>query len=157
MKIQKSVIFVKKNLKIIFWKTKKHRKIRDHCNYTGNYRGAGHSLCNLKYSVPKKIPKVFHNGSNYDYHFIKNGLAAEFKKQFSCLGESTEKYIIFTVPTGKEVTRIGKNGEEITKIVSYILQFIDSARFVASSLSNLLNNLCEGIHRIKCKFEHDDK
>ena len=50
-----------------------------------------------------------------------------------------------------------KNGEEITKNMSYILQFIDSARFMASSLSNLVNNLCEGIHRIKCKFEHDNK
>ena len=50
-----------------------------------------------------------------------------------------------------------KNGEEITKNMSYILQFIDSARFMASSLSNLVNNLSEGIHRIKCKFEHDDK
>ena len=103
MKIQKSVIFVKKNLKIIFWKTKKHRKIRDHCNYTGNYRGAGHSLCNLKYSVPKKIPKVFHNGSIYDYHFLIKEFAEEFKKQFTC----------FTFPIEKEVTRIDKNREKI--------------------------------------------
>ena len=41
--------------------------------------------------------------------------------------------------------------------MSYVLQFIDSARFMASSLSNLVNNLPEGIHRIKCKYEHDDK
>ena len=41
---------------------------------------------------------------------------------------------------------------EITKIISYILQFIDSTRFMASSLSNLVNNLSEGIHRIKCKL-----
>ena len=32
--------------------------------------GAAHSTCNLKYGVPKKIPIVFHNGSNYGYHFI---------------------------------------------------------------------------------------
>ena len=147
----------KEKLENKYLKAKKYRQVRDHCHYTGEYRGAVHSICNLKYSVPKKIPIVFHNGSNYDYHFIKNGLAAEFKKQFSCLRESTQIYIIFTVPTGKEVTRIGKNGEEITKTVSYILQFIDSKRFMASSLSNLLNNLCEGIQRIKCKFDHDDK
>ena len=41
--------------------------------------------------------------------------------------------------------------------ISYILQFIDSVRFMASSISNLVNNLSEGIHRIKCKFELDDK
>ena len=38
-----------------------------------------------------------------------------------------------------------------------MLQFIDSARFMASSLSNLVNNLFEGLHRVKCKLEHDDK
>ena len=56
------------------------------------------------------------------------------------------------VPIEKEVTRIEKNGEEITKNISYILQIIDSRRFMASSLSNLVNNLSEGIHRIECKF-----
>ena len=64
-------------------------------------------------------------------------LAEEFKKQFTYLGESTEKYITFTVPIEKEVTRIDKNGEKITKNISYILQFIDSdllIRFMASSL-----------------------
>ena len=38
-----------------------------------------------------------------------------------------------------------------------MLQFINSGRFIASSLSNFVNNLSEGIHRIKCKFGHDDK
>ena len=32
--------------------------------------GAVHGIYNSKDSVPKKIPIVFHNGSNYDYHFI---------------------------------------------------------------------------------------
>ena len=48
--------------------------------------------------------------------------------------------------------RIDKNGEEMTKNISYILQFIDNTRFMASSLSNLVNNLSEEIHRIKYKF-----
>ena len=65
--------------------------------------------------------------------------------------------MIFTVPIEKEVTRIDKNGQRITKNASYILQFIDSVRFIASSLSNLVNNLSERIQRIKCKFGHDDK
>ena len=130
---------------------------RDHCHYAGEYRGAEHSICNLKYAVPKNNPIVFHNGSNYDYHFIIKELAQEFQKQFTCLGENTEKYITFTVPIEKEVTRIDKNGEEIAKNISYILHFIDRARFMASSLSNLDNNLSEGLHRVKCKFEHDDE
>ena len=67
------------------------------------------------------------------------------------LEQNTEKYITFTVPIEKEVTRMDKNGE-VTKNISYVLQFIDSLRFMASSLSNLANNLAEGIHRIKCKY-----
>ena len=67
----------------------------------------------------------------------------EFKKQFSSLEESTEIYITVTVPIENEVTRINKNREEVTKHISYILQFIDNARFMASSLSNLVNNNSE--------------
>ena len=137
-------------------KDKKY-EVRDHCHYTGEYRGAADNTCNLKYSATKKIPRVFHNGSNYDYYFIMKELAEVFKKQFTCLGENTEKYINFTVPIEKEVARIDKNGEECIKNISHILPFIDSARFMASSLSNLIKNLSEGIHRIKCKYRHDDK
>ena len=67
------------------------------------------------------------------------------------------KYITFTFPIGKEVTIIDKNGEEITKNISYRLQFIDSAGYVARSLSNFVNNLSERIHQIKFKYRHDDK
>ena len=56
-------------------KDKKYRKVNDHCHYTGKYRGAAHNKCNLKYSFPKEIPMVFHNGSNYDYHFTIKELA----------------------------------------------------------------------------------
>ena len=47
--------------------------------------------------------------------------------------------------------------KKLQKNLSYILQFIDSARYMTSSLSNLVNNFSEGFHRIKCKFGHDDK
>ena len=59
---------------------------------------------------------AFNNGSNYDYHFIIKELAEEFKKQFTCLGENSQKYITFTLPTEKEVTKNDKNGEEVSKI-----------------------------------------
>ena len=38
-----------------YLKDKKYCKVTDHCHYTGEYRGAGHSKCNSKYTVPKKI------------------------------------------------------------------------------------------------------
>ena len=78
-------------------------KVRDHCHYTGKFRGAAHSICNLRYKTPKEIPVVFHNGSTYDYHFIIKQLAKEFDGQFECLGENTEKYITFSVPIKKEI------------------------------------------------------
>ena len=46
--------------------------------------------------------------------------------------------------------------KKLQKNISFILQFIDSTRFI-KLLSNLANNLFEGIHKIKCKFGHDDK
>ena len=52
------------------------------------------------------------------------------------MGENTEKYITFTVPIEKEVKIIDKNGKESTKNISYILQFIDSARFMSSNLKS---------------------
>ena len=42
------------------------QKVRDHCHYTGKYRGAAHNNCNLSYKTPKEIPVVFHNGSTYE-------------------------------------------------------------------------------------------
>ena len=60
-------------------KDEKYRKVRDHCHHTGEYRGAVHSICNLKYSAPKNHLVVFPNGSNYDYFTMKE-LAGELKK-----------------------------------------------------------------------------
>ena len=82
---------------------KKQQKVRDHCHYTGKYRGAAHNICNLRYKIPKEIPVVFHNGSTYDYHFIIKELVKEFEGNFQCLGENTEKYITFSVPIKKKI------------------------------------------------------
>ena len=109
------------------------QKVRDHCLYTGKYRGTVHSICNLRYKIPKEIPVLFHNGSTCDYHFIIKQLAREFKGNFECLGENTEKYITFSAPIKKE----HDNG----KTTTYKLKFIDSYRFMQDSLSNLVDNL----------------
>ena len=89
---------------------------------------------------------VFHNGSNYDYHFIIIKLAEKIKGQFSCFGENTEKCVTFSIPIEKKVKRIDKNWEKITKIILFRFQIIASARFMASSSLNLVNNLAEGCH-----------
>ena len=72
-------------------------------------------LHNLKYSVPKE-PTGFYNGSNYDYDFIMKELTEEIEKQVTCLGETTEQYITFTVPIERELIQTDKNGGETTKI-----------------------------------------
>ena len=63
------------------------KKVKDHCYYTGKYRGAAHSKCNLNYKVPKDIPIIIHNAS-YDTHFIINQLAEELKGELNCIGEN---------------------------------------------------------------------
>ena len=61
---------------------KKNYKVRDHCHYTGKYRGAAHNICNLRYKILKEIPIVFPNGFTYDYHFIIKELVKEFEGNF---------------------------------------------------------------------------
>ena len=90
------------------------------------------------------IPIVFHNWSTYDYHFIIKQLARKFKGNFDCLGENTEKYITFSAPIKKE----HDNG----KTTTYKLKFIDSCRFMQSSLSNLVDNLSEINNKEPNKF-----
>ena len=120
----------------------KKYKVRDHCHYAGNYRGAAHNTCNLRYKTPKEIPVVVCNGSTYDYHFIIKDLAEESEGQFECLSENTGKCITFSVPIKKQLD----NGKTIT----YKIKFIDSFRFMSSSLLNLVDNLSEGLHSDKC-------
>ena len=114
--------------------------MKDHCHYTVKFREAAHNVYNLRYKVPKKIPVVFHNGSAYDYHFIIKQLAEEFKGQFECLGENTEKYITFSVPIKED---------DNSKKITYKLKFIDSYRFMQSKLSDLVDNLSE-INKKEC-------
>ena len=109
-----------------------------------------HSKCNLKYSLSKKIHIAFHNWSNYDYHCIKKGVAEEFKNQFTYLGENTEKYITFIILLEKEVTRIDKSGEKVTKKYILYIAVYWCVRFMTSSWSIFVNNLSEGILKIKC-------
>ena len=122
-----------------FYQDKKDNyiKVRDHCHYTGKYRGAVHKIYILRYNTPREIPVVFHNGTSYDYHFIIKELAEEFEKDFECLGENKEKYITFSVPIKKEF-----NEDET---IIYRIKFIDSFRFMPKSLSTLVDTLSNKI------------
>ena len=60
MKIKNFVMHVKNCLK------KMIKKVKDHCHFTGKYRGAAYNKCNMNYKITKNIPIVFHNLSFYD-------------------------------------------------------------------------------------------
>ena len=70
------------------------KKVKDRCHYTGTFREAAHSKCNLTYKVPKDIPATIHNAS-YDTHFIINELAAEFKGELNCIEKNRENILPF--------------------------------------------------------------
>ena len=78
-----------------------------------------------------------------DYHFIIRELVKEFEGNFECLGENTEKYITFSLPIKKRI-------ENKDMKITYKIKFIDSFKFMATSLSKLVDNLTEGIHSDKC-------
>ena len=86
---------------------KLYKKVRDHCHFTGKFRGAAHSICNLHQKIPKEIPVKTHNGSKYDYHLTMKELEEEFRgEDFQYLGENTETYNSFSVPIKKNMAMI---------------------------------------------------
>ena len=73
--------------------------------------------------------------------------------EFDSAGEDTRKHKVFSLPITKKVNRIDKSGEEIKKIIHYKFQFIDST----GKVFNLVDNIAEGIHKIKGKHEYANK
>ena len=128
-------------------------KVRYHCHFTGRYRGAAHNKCNLNYKKPYFTPVVFHNLSGYDSHlFIKNlGFNAG---NIDCIPKNEEKYISFTknIEVG---TYMDKKGE--TKPINHKIRFIDSFKFMSTSLDSLVNNLPENAFNNLKKYYTSDK
>ena len=100
--MQRNVTFVKKKFAQKLAKDKNQRKVRKNCHFTGKYRGAAHSICNLRFNVLNKFPIVFHNVLNYNYHFIMKELANKFKGKFECLEVKCRKLQNFSVPMEKK-------------------------------------------------------
>ena len=118
----------------------KDPKLIDHCHCTGHYRGSAHLLCNLRYRIPSYIPIVFHNLSGYNMHlFIKE--LGKHSKDIGVIAKNKEDYITFSVNVVVD-KYINKEGNEKDKLIE--LRFIDSFKFMASSLDSLTNNLVSG-------------
>ena len=89
--------------KKVFGNNKKHRKVRDHDHYTGKYRGAAHTICNLRYTTQVDIPVFFDNGTNYDFNLIMTELAKEFRSEMKCIPLNINKYTSFSITIAKEI------------------------------------------------------
>ena len=99
-------------------KTVGGEKVRDHCHFTGKFRGAAHSQCNLKYKIDKqsyKLPILFHNLRGYDAHLIFQKVKREHGK-INVIPNNFERYISFDV---------GR------------LKFLDSMQFLSCGLNKL--------------------
>ena len=114
-------------------------RVRDHCHFTGRYRGAAHNICNLKYSKPNNISVFFHNLTGYDSHLFIKKLNITMGA-IDCIPNNQENYISFskTIITGEYTNKKGETRNKYFKII-----FKDSLKFMASSLEALVNNLPE--------------
>ena len=103
-----------------FNNNKHKKKVRDHCHFTGLYRGCAHFKCNIDYCFKHfKIPIFFHNLKNYDAHLI----VSHFDKL------NTEK---------DEVSVIAQNSEKFISFELKQMIFKDSFSFLSSSLDKLV-------------------
>ena len=129
------------------------KKVRDHCHYTGKFRGALHSKCNLRLRKGNTIPVFFHNLEGYDLHLFVKRLA-DTDGDVNCIPHNEEKYITFTksVWVGAVETKSGNESNIYTR-----LQFVDTMHFMASSLEKLAKNLDRSMFKHSSKYFSSDK
>ena len=112
-KRQKSDLFVEK-FGDKYDNDQNYRKVKDYCHYTGEQRDAEYSICNLEYGIPIQITVLFHNGSNYDYHFVIKKLVEEFEGQFPCSREKP-----FQFQQKKKLKELVKIQSKLPKLTNF--------------------------------------
>ena len=101
-------------------------KVKDHCHFTGKFRGPAHSKCNLKLRKQRFIPVFFHNLSGYDSHLLVKSFS-KLKETPYCIPENTEKFIMMSLTRPKHSA----------------VKFLDSFRFKGRSLDKLVSELSD--------------
>ena len=117
-------------------------KVRDHCHFTGKFRGAAHQSCNLKFQRPKFTPVFFHNLQNYDAHlFVRSLGVMDEVLSIKCIPNNEEKYISFSLKfeLKREWRWIREEWKEV--IIQHEIRFLDSFKFTLSGLEKLVENL----------------
>ena len=116
----------------------KDDKVRDHCHFTGQYRGAAHNKCNLQSRKPRILPVIFHNLQGYDAHlFIKQ--LAKLDGDLNCIPSTEEKYISFSKSIKVDEYYCSKVSKMVP--INFEIRFLDSFKFLQTSLTNLVSNL----------------
>ena len=113
-------------------------EIRDHCHSTGKYRGPAHSICNINVTQNQSnfILFLFHNFSNYDCHIL-------FKKLVDLKNDKVKFDII------------PKTNEEYISVNYGCIRFIDSYRFLSSSLDSLVKTLVDNSNKTLKKLKSE--
>ena len=135
--------------------TNKDNQVRDHCHITGKHRGSAHQECNLKLRAnPEeiKMPVIFHNLRGYDSHFIMQEIG-EIVKKHTYTNKKGEKCQM-------NINAIPNNMEKyMAFMLGNNLVFLDSFKFMSSSLDKLVNNItkcgkCDTCDPGKCIKQH---
>ena len=77
--------------------------MRNHCHFTGKFRGAAHYKCNVQSMKPKFTPFIFYNLANYDSHLFVKSLG-KTEGNIKCIPKNEEKYICSTSAKTSRVT-----------------------------------------------------
>ena len=126
-------------------------KVRHHCHFTGQYRGAAHNKCNLMCKKPKILPVIFHNLQGYDAHLFIRQLA-RLEGDLNCIPSTEEKYISFSKSIKVDEFYSYKVGKMID--INFEIRFLDSFKFLQTSLANLVSNLSpDDFHNTKQIFK----
>ena len=135
-------------------------KVRDHCHYTGKYRGPAHNACNAcKLKKDKIITVGFHNGTNYDFHLFVKDLGA-IDGRIQVIARNSEKYISVTkfVCVGEHEILDEKTKKPVVKKDFWQLRFIDTCGILKGRLEDLVKNLPEDEFKIlRKRFPEDDE
>ena len=119
-------------------------KVRDHCHYTGKYRGAAHSNCNSALKKDKTIPVGFHNGTKYDFHLLVRELG-RVNGHIRTIARNSEQYISVekavrisetTVVDRNGDPKLDKAGKPLIKKDTWYIRLVDTLGFLQASLAN---------------------